>query len=106
MSDVRDRTDLWTSVLDDLERVIDAQALYLDDATDSALDEIPVFEPPAELPPLPAELGPRAVALAERSASLLASAHTATERTRPIDPPRRPHRAQTGTSSTMFDERA
>ena len=104
MNDQADRTAIWADLLDELERVIEAQARSL--AAEGDLAGAPAFEPPEIVPPLPPALAARALDLSERSAAVLALARELADRTQPLEPPRRHHRTRSCGSSIVFDELA
>lgn len=76
---------VWTTLLDEFESVIVDHAARLDALDDLLLDGLPRFSRPDAVPPIPADLRPRATELVRRNDALAARVAEAAARVERTD---------------------
>lgn len=104
-NEAADRVGVWTALLDDLEAVLDAQTQCLEATAAGAVPiDIPRFDTPRTVPPIPMSLRSRAVALAERTALLISETSEAADHVRPANPAARTRTTSSAGAASTFDE--
>lgn len=104
VSDDRPPCDVWAELLDQFESVVTDHAARLDALDELSLDRLPEFVAPATVPPVPAELRPRALELVRRNDELAARVMSAAARIEPVE--QRVRGPRTSTAPRGFDELA